>query len=31
MFQYIGCQLVGLILIILFPAIVTWLPNYLKQ
>lgn len=31
MFQYIGCQLVGLILIILFPTIVTWLPNYLKQ
>ena len=31
MFQYIGCQLVGLLLIILFPAIVTWLPNYLKM
>lgn len=26
MFQYIGCQLIGLILIIIFPAIVTWLP-----
>ncbi len=30
MFQYIGCQIVGIALIILFPAIVTWLPNYLK-
>jgi tripartite ATP-independent transporter DctM subunit len=31
MFQYIGCQLVGLTLIIIFPAIITWLPMYLKQ
>lgn len=31
MFQYIGCQLVGLTLIIIFPVIVTWLPYYLKQ
>ncbi len=31
MFQYIGCQLIGLTLIILFPAIITWLPLYLKQ
>ena len=31
MFQYIGCQLVGLILIIAFPAIVTWLPVFLKN
>ncbi|MEG2171665.1 MAG: TRAP transporter large permease subunit [Desulfovibrionaceae bacterium] len=30
MFQYIGCQLVGLILVIFFPSIVTWLPNYLR-
>lgn len=30
MFQYIGCQLVGLILIIIFPAIVTWLPNFVR-
>jgi len=31
MFQYIGCQLVGLTLVIMFPAIVTWLPMFLKQ
>ena len=31
MFQYIGCQVVGIILIIAFPAIVTWLPMYMKQ
>ena len=31
MFQYIGCQVVGIILVIVFPAIVTWLPNFLKQ
>ena len=31
MFQYIGCQIVGIVLIILFPAIVTWLPMYMKQ
>ncbi len=30
MFQYIGCQIVGLILIIYFPAIVTWLPSVLR-
>jgi TRAP-type mannitol/chloroaromatic compound transport system permease large subunit len=31
MFQYIGCQLVGLTLIISFPSIVTFLPNWLKS
>ena len=31
MFQYIGCQLVGILLIVMFPAIITWLPMYLKQ
>lgn len=31
MFQYIACQLVGLALVILFPALITWLPMYLKQ
>lgn len=31
MFQYIGCQLVGLTLIILFPIIVTYLPALLKS
>lgn len=31
MFQYIGCQLVGLTLIVAFPVIVTWLPMYLKS
>lgn len=31
MFQYIACQLVGIILIIVFPAIVTWVPYYLRQ
>lgn len=31
MFQYIGCQLVGLVLIILFPSIVTWLPAVLRE
>lgn len=30
MFQYIGCQVVGVLLIILFPAIATWLPQALK-
>lgn len=30
MFQYIGCQLVGLILVILFPMLVTWLPSLLR-
>ena len=30
MFQYIGCQVVGMLLIILFPAIATWLPQALK-
>ena len=29
--MYIGCQVVGIILIIAFPAIVTWLPMYMKQ
>jgi len=31
MIQFIGCQLLGLFLIIMFPAIVTWLPAYLKM
>ncbi|MCQ2444598.1 MAG: TRAP transporter large permease subunit [Mailhella sp.] len=31
MFQYIGCQVVGIVMIILFPQIITWLPMYLKQ
>lgn len=30
MFQYTGCQVVGVLLIILFPAIATWLPQALK-
>lgn len=30
MFEFIGCQLVGLALIIIFPAIVTWLPQFMK-
>lgn len=30
MFQYIACQGVGVLLIILFPALVCWLPQYLK-
>lgn len=30
MFQYIGCQCVGVALLILFPALVCWLPQYLK-
>jgi TRAP-type mannitol/chloroaromatic compound transport system permease large subunit len=31
MFQYIGWQLAGLTLIIAFPSIVTFLPNWLKS
>ena len=31
MFEFIGCQLVGLVLIIIFPAIVTWLPTVMKE
>lgn len=31
MFEFIGCQLVGLLLIIIFPAIVTWLPTVMKE
>ncbi|MDR2055180.1 MAG: TRAP transporter large permease subunit [Desulfovibrio sp.] len=31
MFQYIGCQLAGLALIMAFPSIVTFLPNWLKS
>ena len=31
MFQYIACQVVGILLIILFPALVTWLPAYLNK
>lgn len=31
MFQYIGCQVFGILLIILFPAIVTWLPSVLNK
>lgn len=31
MFQYIACQIIGVVLIIAFPIIVTWLPMYLKQ
>ena len=30
MFEYIGCQLVGLLLLIFFPVLVTWLPQVLK-
>ena len=30
MFQYIACQVVGVVLILLFPAIVTWLPKVLR-
>ena len=30
MFQYIAMQLIGLILIILFPYIVTWFPQYMR-
>ena len=29
MIQYMGIQLLGLILIIMFPAIALWLPGYL--
>lgn len=31
MYQYIACQAVGILLIILFPKIVTWLPEYLSR
>ena len=31
MFQYIGCQCFGILLIVLFPKLITWLPMYLKQ
>ncbi len=30
MFQFIACQIVGIALILLFPKIVTWLPELLK-
>lgn len=30
MFQYIACQCVGIILIMIFPVLVTWLPQFLK-
>ena len=30
MFQYIACQCVGIALIIIFPALATWLPSFLK-
>jgi tripartite ATP-independent transporter DctM subunit len=31
MVQYIACQIVGIILIMLFPALVTWLPSIINR
>lgn len=31
MYQYIACQVLGIALIMAFPALVTWLPNYLRR